>query len=70
MFEKDPVEETLAYKKIEKALEAELEESMKNVPKGMGYCHVYWGRKKRILKEKYSIDWKSPAEMNSRVMFD
>ncbi len=37
---------------------------------GMGYCHVLWGCQKRILKEKYGINWKTPAEMNPDVRFD
>ena len=36
----------------------------------LGFCHRIWSTKKRILKEKYNIDWKTPAEMNPGVMFD
>ncbi len=36
----------------------------------MGYCHSFWPAKKRILKEKYNIDWQTPAEKNPLVMFD
>lgn len=31
---------------------------------GIGSCHVYWGEQKRILKEKYGIDWETPSEEN------
>ena len=37
---------------------------------GLGYCHLYWETKKRILKEKYNIEWLSPAELNPMVFFD
>ncbi len=67
---KDPVEYTPQYLAIREELEAELQEKLKNFPHGIGFCHVYWGMKKRLLKEKYGIDWKSPAELNPTVMFD
>jgi len=28
------------------------------------YCHLFWNEKKRILKEKYNIDWKTLADLN------
>ena len=31
---------------------------------------MLWGTKRRILKEKYNIEWKSPAEMDPDVCFD
>lgn len=37
---------------------------------GKGYCHILWGCKKEILKEKFNIDWRSPAEMNPHCKFD
>ena len=36
----------------------------------MGNCHVYWGAKKKILKEKYNIDWLTPSECNPYIIFD
>jgi hypothetical protein len=35
-----------------------------------GWVHGYWDVKKRILKEKYGIDWRTPAELNRNVAFD
>ncbi len=37
---------------------------------GIGFCHVFWEVKKRILKERFGVEWKSPAEMNKGVLFD
>jgi len=31
---------------------------------------LFWGEKKRILKEKYGINWKTPAELNPETMYD
>lgn len=36
----------------------------------LGACHVLWGMQKRILRERYGIDWKTPAEQNPDIMFD
>ena len=65
----DPVEKTLKYKKIRKELEKELSELMKDRT-GIGSCHIYWAYKKRLLREKYGIDWRSPAELNPGTLFD
>jgi len=34
-----------------------------------GFCHYYWPVRKRILKEKYNIEWKTPAEENPLLNF-
>ena len=67
---RDPVEDTEEYKNIEDELQRELDEIFKDSPRRLGFCHVYWATKKRILKEKYGIDWKSPKEMNPGVIYD
>lgn len=36
----------------------------------LGWCHVYWDYKRRILLEKYGIHWRSLAVMNPQVLFD
>lgn len=36
----------------------------------MGSCHVVWHHKKRLLKERYNIEWKSPSEMNPHMWYD
>jgi hypothetical protein len=54
-------------------IDAALEEAMANladVRRGRGFCHQLWPEQKRILREKYQIDWKTPAEMNPMVLFD
>lgn len=66
----DPIENSAEYKAVIKDVEKELDKLLKNKPKGMGFCHIYWYEKRRILKEKYGIDWKSPSLMNPRVLFD
>ena len=70
MFKHDPVEDTPEYISIQFELEELIAEKLKNRPRGLGYCHIYWSVKKHILKEKYNIDWRSPAEMNPGTCFD
>lgn len=66
----DPVEDTVEYKNIQDELESELFKLMQNVDVKMGRSYKYWSLKKRILKQKYNIDWKSPPEMNPGIIFN
>lgn len=67
----DPIEDDPSLRQI---LTAADEEALKACPRPrgrlMGYIHGFWATKKRILKEKYGVDWRSPAEMNPNVAFD
>ena len=56
--------------KIEKEVEQKVEELLQDEPRYMGFCHLYWRTKKRILKEDYGIDWLTPAESNPHIMLD
>ena len=69
MLKHDPFEDTREYELIKEELDALIKQE---IGEGgyMGYCHRYWGAKKRILKEKYGVEWSSPSELNSQVMFD
>lgn len=66
----DPVEDTVEYKNIQDELESELFKLMQTVEVKMGRSYKYWSLKKRILKQKYNIDWKSPPEMNPDITFN
>jgi len=69
-FNRDPIERDPSFsEQIAQADEmAKLE--LKEQPRRMGSCHTLWRTKKRILKEQFGIDWKTPAEMNPHVFFD
>jgi hypothetical protein len=70
---RDPVEETGEYKRVVGRAEwwARLRLRLRGyTPGSMGYCHVFWPAKKKVLREKYGIDWKSPAELNPDARFD
>jgi hypothetical protein len=67
LIEFDPlVEETLA--KADQ--EAEQELAVIGMTPGPGYRQAFWSAKQRILKEKYAIEWRTPAEMNPGTPFD
>jgi len=66
----DPVEYSWEWEKIYYDVEAELDRALANVPRQMGFCFQYWAMKRELLMEKYGIDWRSPSQMNPRVMFD
>ena len=48
----------------------EIDESLSaNPDESVPFCVNYWNEKKRILSEKFSIQWKSPIEMNPNIRF-
>lgn len=69
MLKHDPVEDTLAFQAIKNELEAKIIAKI-GENSGMGYCYLYWETKRDILKKDYGIEWRSPAELNPRVLFD
>ncbi len=68
----DPIEETPEYKLVVNEVEQEAHKTLadQGVQKTRGYIHQFWTLKKKMLKDKHSIDWKSPAEMNPNAKFD
>lgn len=66
----DPIEDDPSAQPALRAAEREAKEVLKDAPRGMGFCHWHWGTKKAILKEKYRIEWRTPAELNPQVAFD
>lgn len=71
-MKKDPIENTEEFKDAMEIIQPQLDLlSQKLDSQGlyMGSCHVYWARKKELLKE-LGIDWKTPQECNPYTMFD
>ncbi|MBQ8761804.1 MAG: hypothetical protein IJZ26_00585 [Clostridia bacterium] len=66
----DKSEKQFWNKKKFKKVDEILKEEFKDVPKGIGFCHKIWARKKQLLKEMYGINWQSPADLNPRIIFD
>lgn len=71
----DPKERDNEFRVIVKQAEREAEQEVAKrfggkLPAVLGRCHMIWEEQKKILKERYGIDWKTPAEMNPDVEFD
>ena len=69
-MKKDFKEKLWWNKKKFKHVKRLLDEEFGNVVRGIGFCHIYWARKKELLKQIYKIDWKTPAELNPSIDFD
>jgi hypothetical protein len=69
---RDPIDRDPQFAGILAEVETATEEALKDHPlvDGMGFCHIYWTAKKSILKERYGIEWKTPAELNPATIFD
>lgn len=68
----DKVEKSKEYKKYEnyvneKADKMALEELGSRC---IGFCHLFWIYKRKILKDEFNIIWRSPAEVNPNCKFD
>lgn len=70
MLKHDPIEDDENYSKIIQLVDEEVEILLKNTSKTIGYIHVHDNLKKRILKEKYNINWKTTSEMNPDIIID
>ncbi|OGH10637.1 MAG: hypothetical protein A2857_01790 [Candidatus Levybacteria bacterium RIFCSPHIGHO2_01_FULL_36_15] len=66
----DPQEDDPEKGKIIKTAEEEAIKELENIPRKLGFVHLLWKTQKRILKDKYGIDWKTSAEMNPDTRFD
>lgn len=68
----DPIEEDPRYAEVFKKVDDEVKEALAKDPQkgSMGFVHRIWNSKNQILKHKYGIDWRTPAELNPHVMFD
>ena len=37
---------------------------------GLGFCHLYWSAKKKVLRDRFGIDWRSPSGRFPGMLFD
>ena len=69
MLKVDPVQATSKWEAVIYEVEKEVDEQLKDEPRGMGFCFGYWSAKRAALARR-GIEWRSPSAMNPRVMFD
>lgn len=65
----DPVEMTPEYEAAIYDVEAQCAEALASEERVMGFCYRYWAQKKAALAER-GINWRTPSEMNPKVIFD
>ncbi len=68
----DPVEDDPRYAEVFARIDEEVKALVADDPRRgeMGFCHVQWAVKKRLLREKYGIEWRTPDEMTPQVICD
>jgi hypothetical protein len=66
----DPIEDDPDLQPILQAAEKQAKEELKGEPQELGFIHRYWSVKRRILKDKHGIDWRTPAEMNPNLAIE
>lgn len=66
----DFLEETAVYKEVEPIIEELIKEKLGELYNHIGACHAIWYHRKKLLMEKYGIEWLTPAELNPEVIFD
>lgn len=69
MLRADIVQSTPEWENVIYEVELEVDDLMKEEPRGMGFCYGYWGAKRAVLARR-GIDWNPPPAMNCGVMFD
>lgn len=69
MLKFDPIERTSLWEDNIYQAELEVDKILEGVPRGMGFCHAFWPVLKRVLAQR-GIPWKTPTELNPRVLFD
>ena len=70
MLKHDPVEWTARWEEVIDEADKIVEARLVDHPRGMGYCHAYWPERAEVLMSKFGVEWRSPARMNPRVIFD
>lgn len=65
----DPIQATAEWEKAIYDVEKEVDEELKDEPRCMGFCFTYWSAKRSALARR-GIEWRSPSEMNPKVIFD
>jgi len=66
----DPIENNPEIKLRVEQARIEAETNLIKIKDTLGFCHELWREQKRILKEKFKINWKTPDEMNPGWRFD
>lgn len=66
---KDPVEWTKKWEDVVDEAEKIAYSNLTDIPRGMGFCFAYWAERKNALA-RLGVEWRTPHQMNPRVIFD
>jgi hypothetical protein len=66
----DPQERNPKLRAAFAAADAAAERRVANVKRDERFALKFWAAKKQILGEKFSIDWKSPADLNPTIVYE
>jgi hypothetical protein len=66
----DPQESDPALKDRFAFADRKAERAVGDVPRDSKFIWHFWEAKRRILKAKFGIQWKTPAELNPRIKYD
>ncbi len=66
----DPQESDPALKNEFALADRKAERVVGNVKRGSNFILHFWDAKKRILRDRFGIQWKTPAELNPRIKYD
>lgn len=66
----DPIEKTDEFYTLIYEIEREADRLLSERPStNEPFCIQYWAAKQQVLKEKFQMEWKSPAHWNPNVQF-
>lgn len=69
-IKRDPLEDEDRFAEILSTASERADAELVAHPRGIGFCHVFWDRKKEILKTEFGLEWQTPAELNPHILFD
>ena len=65
----DPQEHNPKLRAAFAAADAAAERRVMNVKRDDKFIFHFWAAKKNILRQQFGIDWKTPAELNPRIVY-
>ena len=66
----DPQESDPKLRAVFAAADAAAERRVANVKRDEKFALKFWSAKKQVLRHKFAIDWRSPAELNPTLAYE
>lgn len=66
----DPLEWTSQWEEVIDMADEMTYSEMGSYSRRMGFCHLFWSTRRHILYTRFQLEWRSPAAMNPKVLFD